>query len=75
LAVIRSTTIQRLLDLIEKGHPGVSIKFMEETLGLKEESFRHYKKPLDARVTEKMSNTLDNITPLNQLKGFQEPDI
>jgi integrase/recombinase XerD len=68
----RSTTIQRLLDLIEKGTPGVSIPYMEETLGLKEESFKHYKKPFEARVTEKMSNTLDNITPLNQLTDFQK---
>ncbi|MFK9115963.1 tyrosine-type recombinase/integrase [Peribacillus castrilensis] len=68
----RSTTIQRLLNLIEKGHPGISIPFMEEILGLKEVSFKHYKKPLEARVTEKMANTLDNITPLNQLKEYNQ---
>ncbi|QHE52798.1 tyrosine-type recombinase/integrase [Pontibacillus sp. HMF3514] len=67
----RSTTIQRLLELIDEGVPGVSIKFMEEVLGLQERSFKHYKKSLKARYKSKTKEVLDSRTPLQSLKSLQ----
>lgn len=62
----RSTAIQRLFDAKNKGllTERIDINWIENQFGLKEDSFKHYKKQPSIEIQKELSEILDELSPL-----------
>lgn len=64
----RSTAIQRIFDAKNKGilTDKIDLNWIENQFGLKEESFKHYRKRPDIEMQKELSEILDKLSPIKQ---------